>query len=384
MKKSLVNKFKYSARYLLLLFLTVINISVYAHLLSDVKFSSFGIHKTEELIFISDSICLYKQTWDSIFEKGPYQYTDTFLYHYYDTIEIYGGNRIERIVIKNINTSKLIKNPKRPINEDFHYIMDFSLPKYIPFWDVNESFILLGKMRRSQYNMWDINYPGKKTRLSTAYALLYTINNDTLNVYDNKVIYMNNNGVLLYASDSLESILRERIQSVTESSVITAINSYEYQRYCYHKKWMNLSLLNTDSLNGHTFSYIHLNDNDSILKETLEFTKDDCIYKQDNDNKILYAYDIKDGLIILKNKDDIDVTSNKENIETLAYNDGFIFYAKLDTNRVLNIKVFREDKEKPKLRRNKKWKIFNPQHKTYPLFEKFDSICYETYIPINF
>ena len=380
---------KYIILFGVLLFFTAIDSNAITQHLSGLQFRSFGMYKTEKLMFINDSLCVYKQKWDSVFPDNTYQYLDTFVYKYCDTIISVTTDRIERITIRNVNSSKSVSNQREPINEEFYNKINFGIPRSILFPDLNTKCFFTAPLRRSQYNMWDMpRYSGKKTKFALSEGLLYNIAYDTLYLYDSKVVSFSYSLNSLFASDTLEGLINDSNQFVTNQEIYTTLNSYEYQRYAYYKHRKNVNQLNLDSLIGRIFYYYEYDFKDAVLKESLHFlNKKYCVCSQIDKNKTCTCrYEIKDNLIVLENP--ITIDSNQIKLDTLAYNQRFIFYAqnKVSSNsRIIDVKVFHEIVEQPLKRQNKGWLWVEKKKRyyTFPEYEYFDKITFDTYIPIN-
>ncbi len=349
------------------------------------SFYSYGISKNEKITFVNDSICIYKQEWDScVLVERPYHYADTFLYYRCGIIDN-EDYTIEKIVIKN-NHLPLIQKPLAvPIDKVLYQQMYFDIPKVAMFFDISSRNIIIGEMRRSRYYMWDMpSYRGKKNKIANAYAVLFNIDSDTLFIYDNKIVRFNSTNILLYSPESY----KEDKGGVFSTLMAQEMNSYEYQKYCYSNGFIESPFLSKDNLIGHRFYCSNMDDKE----ESLFFINDSCCeFLQNNEHPATINYSIKNNLIILHIPDKSG--SNCFIADTLAYNGGFIFYSKVchleDQYTELQIRCFHERKGIVKKSKHiRRWVTTNEEqarHKSYdyPEYAFFNHICHNTYIPIN-
>ena len=116
------------------------------------SFYSYGISKNEKITFVNDSICIYKQEWDScVLVERPYHYADTFLYYRCGIIDN-EDYTIEKIVIKN-NHLPLIQKPLAvPIDKVLYQQMYFDIPKVAMFFDISSRNIIIGEMWKEKQN----------------------------------------------------------------------------------------------------------------------------------------------------------------------------------------------------------------------------------------
>lgn len=358
----------------------------------DSTFCSFGIHKTEELTFLNDSICVYKQIWDSSVFDGMHNYIDTFLYsscgYQYNM-----GSRIEKFIIKTTSEDTSDKNYSVPIDEKYYKIMDIQIPRTVLFYDINTGSILSGELRRSRYNMWDMpRYTGKKSKLSMAYATLFNIAMDTIYLYDNHVLRFGFSNILLYSQAIMDNITfnSDSIGSLSKGLLEQERQCYEYQMHCKQSDRAPLPRLDkTDLIGRYFYSYSQNHLQQSTTAQILYFTEDSC-YVNKNEQITSFSYQLKNNLIVLKNFD--NVTTENVVADTLAYNSGFIFYAKshyiVESDiYALSIRVFHEIKPSnhplPRHWRDKSNNRKHIMHYTYPEYKTFNQICLDTYIPIN-
>lgn len=355
--------------------------------LIGVNFYSSGIYKTESLTFLNDSMCVYEQTWEPNCFEGIHQYIDTFIYNHCGYAELYQEN-VEKIFIRLASSSDFHTPLKTPVDKRFYQMLDVQIPKTVLLTDIYTGLTVVGMHRRCRYNMWDIpSYPGKKSTLAEAYANLYNITTDTLWIYNNSVIRFNSTNTLLYSLEVLENAKENDMEfPLTQGLLNQERTSYEYQRYCYVTGKKEVPVLDINDLSGHVFHYSYLNN-----EETLRFVNDSSgVYRQ-KDNEIQYSYKIDNNLIVIRYYDSI--LSRQYIIDTLAYNDGFIFYAKINftkpdtSNRFIWIKAFQErehdlsspdDSQKRKISCGK-----NKRKYCADVYKNFKSICFDTYIPIN-
>lgn len=381
------------------LFLFLIELFLCMHVesetLSGYQFHSYGIHKEEEVTFLDDTLCVYKQTWDSGFFQGKLQHIDTFLYKIENEPEDIENCSAKKISIQKIGVLTTDVNKEYPISKQFYHTMDVVMPRTIFFADINSHLLFTGAPRRSTYHMFDTPlYNGEKTKLSDMYALVFDISRDTILMYDKQTICFASNHIKLFSQEIWTDHIQDFYSPTIRSKFFCLWGSYEYQRYCAVKRKILRPLLRKEDIKGSTFYYYRIDmfKKNSLQEESLHFLDDSCCIFQDQQQKTYCKYEIIDNLIVLKYLNNLQQYTTIA--DTLAYNNGFIFYAKIgsihpaDSAEVLEIKTFHKKKEGAVKGCANKWKIFDPKFEklpyTYPEYQKFDSICYNTYIPINF
>ena len=357
--------------------------TLYALDLVGLEFFSHGIHKTESLFFIDDSLCVYKQMWDNGLFEETSQYADTFVY-----TDIGSPQKgINNVIIHTTNLRDSV-SWQRPINNKYYQIMNIRIPKTIWYFDREADIMLYGKNRRSNYDMWDMPvYPGKKSFLADSYAILFNIATDTLWICDNQVVRFNSTNIKLYSPDTLCTQSQTSLSIPTQMWLSEKLESYEYKRYRYFMDKDSVSKIEKDMLIGQMFYY----DSPKNRDETLFFVNDSCcLYRRYYDSIAQnYFYEIKNNQIIIKRMTLDNMNTNSINTDTLVYNNGFIFYSKIElfdfslSEFVLNTKIFHQHNINQSSTHGLKGNLFQRKRKYYPEYDDFSNISYNTYIPIN-
>lgn len=351
-----------------------LRIECYA-ILTTLHFYSYGINKTEDFCFINDSMCVYIQKWGSCVPQEFQICVDTFYYQQYISPDTpLTNDSMMKFVITNRVSSHLPL--KEPIDERLFQSLNFKIPRSIVYEDKYLNITVGAISRRCRYDVWDIpmGHYDKKL-ICNNYAVKFNIQSDTLILYDKQVLRFCSTEELLYTKECLQKNSISKYSYVTNFFIAQEKMSYEYNRYLYFTGQYTIPTLNINDIIDKRFYYssIYLNE-----EESLYFCDSSCCIYQSQKDSGTYSYEIKDNFIVL----------HKYSNDTLAYNNGFIFYAQfIDNKRGLEIKTFHERIKRKKYDRGKKLhrlskSIINKE--LYLDYADFERICFDTYIPLNY